>query len=253
MVIQRQRDAGKKVSRINRQQKVDLGAHGLDPRVDRQRINRYNESQLRNQLNKLDAFQSRGTQYVADAHRRPMNKSTWNEYKRAERAYNRVGQKQFDKFKDVQNPTTGMTVGERAAMVTPKHPTAGTQVGQTSMKRNMSPRGAASEKHLKKLTADLKRKTSPEYHAKRLRKWRTGANKMIGLLGRPDIKKAAKGLTAEQFAALWQFTDFAQQIEPKYQIHKSRKDGKASQQWMADRADRALDKALKQIEWAKTL
>jgi hypothetical protein len=214
----RHRDVSAKISRNERVKDVRIGGSKYDPRRDIAKLERYNAKQTKAYLQQLDQFMNRKTQFVPDAHRRPMPQSDWNAYKRLERQRAKQINAEFQKVKDVFLPSSNMTVEERMEMRTPKHKQAGNPAVNAPFRPvDRKSTSIQGEKELKRLTKSKEKEVVPGQDDKRYQKDMEAFGKLAKDINMPALG-AVKNLTPRQFKILWNFTPFADQLSHFYLI-----------------------------------
>lgn len=250
-VIRRQRDVGKKISRLKSNWGVNLDDTGLDPRKSRDVIARLNSRQLEAQLTRLNQFQSRQTQFVGDSQGRPIAKTKFREYQKLVDKYNANVRKRYSKYDDIFLKSAGQTVKERRAMTKPVHRAASNPASNSPVEiAERRPQNIASPKALDKLIRDMKRKTEPNYHAKRIRKARKELRDMARGANAPEIHDMVKGLTDEQFDFLWNETNFANALSLVYELNQSTLSSK-EKPWFANVIHTQLKESMVMIDDAR--
>jgi len=218
-VSARRRAVTAKQARIKREIGVDVRAAGYDPRRDPKLVKRYNTRQLEKYLNDLDSFMSRKNNFVAGANNVPIPKVDWNNYKKVEAQYNRIGAKHFGDIADIFLPTSGMTVRQRDRTLVPDAIHAqGTTVNRPYSPTDKRPGNIKSAQALKKLTDDIRRKTKADFLPSQIKKARAQLKQMLDIVGSGELKDMADKLTDHQFDILWNYTQIAQEASGIYYI-----------------------------------
>src|SRR5699024_8847280 len=221
MANRRHRAATNKISRLKNDVGVNVSGSEVDPRRNRANIKNYTEKQLRSYINQLDSFVSRRTQFVPDAHRRPIPATQWREYQRLEKKYNQKISTRFDRYRDIDLGPSGMTVGQRMEMMTPKFPymqDRAVNTPYTPLNRRSSNIG--SERALRRLTEDMKSRLEDSYSTQRIKAGREQFEEMSKLLDAPGLARRVRNLSDAQFEVMWDFTGFATAASLGYQISK---------------------------------
>jgi hypothetical protein len=217
-VRKRRSDVTSKIGRIRRNTGVDVAGTNEDPRRDPKVISRYSKPQLAKYLADLNAFQSRGVGFVAGNRGAIIPKRAWQEYKKLERQYNKLGQLHEAAIANIKVPGLGVTVRERNAMI---HPNAiGEVVNRPYVEINRKANQVRSVEKLRELTKGLAKKISPTFLPGEIRKARKQLNDMLKTIGSNEYAGRAKKLTDNQFNILWNYTNFATNISLRYEITK---------------------------------
>jgi len=200
---------------------VELSGTKADPRRKPADLKHYTQAQLKTYISQLNQFTSRKTQYVADAARKPMTQSSWAKYKALETAYNQKVADSFAKVADIELTGHGMTIGQRMAMMTPKHrQMTNPAVNSPYMPPERQPHNIATAKALEKLTKDMKKRLKPGWENKQIRAARAEFDAMVKIINEPELSANVKGLTNAQFSVIWNYTGFATQLSLYYDARK---------------------------------
>lgn len=216
--------AGQKVSRIRRSDDGPIMAGTkYDPRRDPQLIGTYNKSQVKKYIATLDKFLSRETQFVRDAHARPVPRSLWDAYKKEEAAANKRKAESFDRVKSLKLPS-GESIETFERMTRPAVPQmANPAVNSPYAPTNRKPTAVASERALKKLIQEMRQKYTKHDLLKRAKQGRNIAYDMIDLIGDDDLKDRIGKLSTKQFNILWNYSGkFANSLSLMYQLAMQR-------------------------------
>lgn len=215
--LARQRQAGKKVSRLRRVKGVEIGGTPLDPRKDRDDINRMNSIQLRAHLRRLDTFQSRDVQFVPDSEGRPIPGKKFKTYQRLIRQSNKEIRAMMKKIGDIYLESAGSTVMERFNKLKPKYRGLPDSQGAMPMERPLpESTSIASEKALDKLIRHTRKMISPEHKSKNIRKWQRNVVKGLRKMGDKDVLREFKKLSGAQQSFLITQTHFMNNFGMKY-------------------------------------
>lgn len=255
-VLKRQRDVGRKVSRLGRQG-VDVGGTNFDPRRAPENVNRYSERQLRAQLGRLDRFMDRKTQFVGDAKRRPIPRAEWEPFARVQNQYRKFVAARDAGIKDARLPW-GETVADRQETLTDRSRRRNTRKNNPSARRThdfieRKPEHIADRNALKTLTRDLKKRMTPKWDREQREKNRDELRQIFeGFNGSKDfdLERDIAALSNRQFDLLWGDTPFATAASLIYEQIQKMLAGKdaASAQEIID-ANAAEAKRL--VEWVK--
>lgn len=247
----RSRAAGKKISRLKSVHGATVSGSEYDPRKSAREIDRMTSRQLTSYLSRVESFMDRRTQFLSDAHGRPLPALKYRDYVRLNRAYNaRVAerQKQHD---DVFLSSAGQTVAERRAMRTPAHRGATNPAVNSPMAlQERKPQHIASEKGLDVLIKQLKKKNSPGQRRRELRAAKEQMRKMGEVINSPTIMSAIKSLNDSQVEFLWYNTNFATTLSLYYETQLAISDGE-EEPWHASIIEGQIEVALSQINDAR--
>ena len=250
-VKQRQRGVGKKISRAKSTTGAVIAGTEYDPRLSVDKIGRYNSVQLNAHLSRLDSFMSRNVQFVADSENRPIARHKWQQYKRAERNYNRQTQRNFSKYADIPLSSSGMTVRQRMEMMTPKFQYMQDRaVNSPFMPVDRKSQSIRSEKTLETLTKNMRSRVGRDHVDKMLADAKKQFNQIMDLVDAPKLKKMIGELSDNQFDLLWNYTGFATSISLGYEIRRDSLKG-IKKAWHGKVWDDSMSAANELAGWAK--
>ena len=255
--------ASAKVSRIrNSANPVEIAGSKYDPRREISKIDRYNSRQLSVYIKKLETFNSRTTQFVGDSKYRPIPKSKWDVYKKAEAEMNKRKEQAFNAIKHLRMPpvdkhTPGTTIEEfekrtrpvNMSMLNPAVNNAYHQVNRRS-------RSVPSEKALRKLIRNVKQSYTTRDIRRRVSEGKDVARRMLDIVGDSDLRDALDNLTDKQFNTLWTYSGkFAANLSLQYELAKHQLTDKDSLENDATSliSKQAHSETKKLAKWAKTL
>lgn len=249
---QRHRAATRKVSRLKNNVGVNVAGTEYDPRRDLSKVKSYTAKQLSAYIAELNGFVSRSRQYVPDVAARPIPKTVFGEYKAVERAYNAMVNASTDDVKDIRLPS-GMTIGERRAMLRANHPFA----GNPSVRRPNQPVVRDSSEitsidAMKKLVDNMRKQMTPKFRREELKRSREELSKIMDVINQPEVNKDINSLSARQFAILWNDSAFAEAASLQYELIMQRMTGK-EQAWHSDVIETKFKEAVELVKWAKNI
>lgn len=217
-VLRLQRNAGKKISRQKSSHNAHLAHTKYDPRVPRERVNMLNEKQLAALAGRLQAFNSRTTQFVGIHGGTAVPRSDWLAYKAEETKLNAKRAERLNKIKDIPMPIGDETVGEATAKMTPGHASMANPAVNPYRPLNRNPKGVMSRKALRDLMRDLKKKQKSKWDDEEHKTNRDTFRQMITRLGDTEMADAVGALTPKQFYMLWHHTDFVRNLSERYEL-----------------------------------
>lgn len=215
-----------KINRIRKSAEVEVGGSKYDPRRDVAKIGRYNTRQLQDYISQLNGFTDRKTQFVPDAHKKPIPRAGvtgWSEYKREERKYNAKVNAAFDKVKHLFNPRSGMTLEARMNKMMASRKQAGNRsVNSAYDPPSRNSRTANGEKGLLKMIQEMKTRNERGWMAKNLQRDRDSFRKMLVKMNVENgaLWKLLDELTPKQFAVVWQYTTLPDALTLNYENYK---------------------------------
>lgn len=208
----------RKISRLKTQHGAVLSGTKLDPRRAPRQHGRYTQRQLETYKRSLEKFLSRNTQFVGDSRGRPIPKTVWSRYVKAEKRFGELVESRFGSVRDLQTPY-GETLGERMAKMTPDHPTlSGAESRQFYRPAKRRPDNVKDIKALLRLTKDLENKSDPKYFEKLTKRVRGQFDAMVETVNEPKLKELVSKLTDEQFAAAWHYGGLPTALGLGYEI-----------------------------------
>lgn len=247
------RGATRKISRLKTKVDVIVAGTTYDPRKPAKLVQRYTGKQLDAYIARVSQFNNRGTQFVPDAHHRPIPASEWRDYKQAENAHRAKAQAEFDRIKDIKLPGRPETVGQRRDQMRSDRKTAGNpSVTDPFDPKQRESKQVASRTALKKLTKDEKRKSARGWDDRELKRQIGEFTQIATTTGDKALQDAVKKLTPGQFKALWTGTGFATAISTQYELARLRIAGKDRPEDEELQEDAFAD-ARRLVEWARTL
>lgn len=247
------RRASHKISRLKTKVDVIVGGSEYDPRKSSKLVQRYTSKQLDAYIARVSQFNARSTQFVPDAHKRPIPASEFKEYKQAEQRHHARVQQQLDKIKNIKLPGRPETIGQRRDQRRADRKMA----GNPSTNDPYAPpvrdsKQVKDRKALKKLTQDEKRRAAKGWDDKEMKRQIGQFEQITAGTGDKQALLDVKALTPGQFRALWTGTNFVEEMSTKYEVAQlviAGRDRPADRQIVDD----AFASAKALIEWAKKL
>jgi len=248
-----QRGATRKISRLKTKVDVVVAGTEYDVRKPPRTIKRLTTRQLEVHISRLQQFNSRSTQFVPDAHRRPIPAAEFKEYKTAEKMAVKNAQDVYNSIKDIMGSSGTETLGQRREKMRSDRKLAGNPTVQDPYSpRVRDPKNIANRQALKKLTKDEKRRSERGWEDRELNRQIGEFGQMISRIADPDMESAVRALTPGQFRVLWNDTNFPTALGQKYEIKQLLVAGK-DKPWFAEVLDNAFADIWKEINWAKKL
>lgn len=249
---QRVQAANRKVNRLEKQG-IEITGTEFDPRRENPRIDRYNSNQVESYRAKLDAFVDRKNRFVGDTRGRPIPRSEWQAYKRAESRANRKSDNAFNKIKDVYVPSAGQTIAQREASTKSEFPrTANPAVNSPFNKITRKPEQLASRKALEALTKQQQAKVDPRYMEQFVADGRVQLEKMMKVINRPEMQERFDKLTTKQFHLIWGYTNAADDLSTDYEIITASGKGKSNKSDEKLQAD-SLENVSDILDWVSKI
>lgn len=240
--------AARKVRRLARNGAQVRGTK-FDPFRQQQNVSRYTVSQLEAYKRQLETFNSRRTQYHADANGRIMDEKAWRSYEQAQRRYNFEKSKFFSQYSRLKD-SNGMRLAERMETFTPERKDMSAPVDSPFRSLDRKPWQFASDKSLRKQEAYLREWTGEKAWRKRISDARDQFNQMASLIGNEDLTKEVGKLSDKQFAGLWFYTNFTLAMVQHYDVYKMMAGGKDSG-WLTAVYNDSVRDVIREIRNAK--
>lgn len=216
-VLKKHSNAMRKMRRLEKQNGAVVAGTKFDPTRDPSKLKSYTRKQLESYEAGLDNFLSRKTQYVGDAHGRPMVKQLWDRYVRLKKAGTAEANAELEANKNIFLPFAGQTIGDRVKAMSPDRPHMhNPAVHNKRAAVDLKSSRIASQDALETLLADAQEKAKPGHKDRILESWRANFAK-IAVDAPPDIVARTNALTDHQFNILWAFTDFVDELSTRYE------------------------------------
>ena len=224
----------------------------FDPRRSTTAPRQYTTAQLRAYRNQLSSFLDRRNQFVPDASRAPIPRAEYQRYKQAEARYASAAGDVYERLKNTPLPG-GQTVAERMAAMTPMHKT----MHNTAANRIFDPvtrdsGDIVSRAAMRKLEKAMRQNSSPQAIRRKVQSARDQFKQMMETINMPELAREVKGLSNDQFVALWNFTSFATQVSFSYQSAKKMLTPK-EQSWGHEAVRQQMEDAMELVDWARKL
>jgi len=253
---QRHRAASQKISRYNAKD-ISISGSKHDPRVSPEKLKRYNAKQLDSYIAKVDAFVSRETQFVKGAKGAVLpahGQYGWKRVAQMQDALNKEKARRLGEISGIRIESSGMTVGERVEMSTPKHPvTSPPSSYAPHVPFTRTPGGIPNEKKLKKLVKELEGKQGQDYFDKKYESQYKAARKMVAGIRNRKLSTEFKDLNPTEFNLLWNYTNFSEVTSLDYVIRKKMFHDKKELAWYDVALDTQLREAKERIGEIKAL
>lgn len=173
--------------------------------------------QLRSYIKRIDNFVSRDNAFVPGYKGSPIGRSTWAEYKRLERQYNKMSREYEAQFGAIEIPGLGVPL-EQALRDRPNR--AG-GARYTFEEYNREARNVTGEKSLGDLIKDMRQKLDPGYLEKRMSGVRDRIRQMLDETGDNVVQRRIDELSDNQLAFLVDYTGFMNAIGGRYDYQKA--------------------------------
>ena len=214
-------NARRKVKRLEGKGVTDLGRY--NPIRDDAPINRYTRRQLEKYERELDAFTSRSTRYVPDAHGRAIPQDIFNRYARLAEQRRVQADKFFRQIEDYTLPSRGATVKQTTAFTEPDHPElynpSANPVRKLAPKK---PQNFNNAKAVEKYIKSLDKQTAAGYlQTVRKQGMPLITDALKDSRQGKELLRAIRKLTDEQFGVLWTVKSYVDAVSQYYELEKA--------------------------------
>lgn len=208
--IKRERDASRKVRRVEHNSGAKLGNSEFDPRIKDPNVLRgMNGRELRSHINNLNKFIDRKNQFVSGFGGAPIPRQQWETYQRLESSFNEKVAQRENAIRDIKLPGSDTTIGQRLGMLADRSFGTGDSFRQfQQVHRN--PTFLKDAASLDKLIKQLKDKNTGKYLKEGLT---PRLNSLFALLensGNEDFVSRVKKLSPEQQNLLIDYSNFSE-------------------------------------------
>lgn len=248
-IKKRQRAAGQKVSRLERQG-VRIKANKLDPRRNLSELSEMSTRELHRYHESLNRFTSRGHGFVAGVRGKPIPKDRFGELKRLEAQYNARAQAYEASIGNIDVPGAGRTIEARLADLKAEQFRAGGQ-RRTFETLNRQAKNLTGPEAVEDFIKQMKQMLSPTYLNKRMKIQRENLEQMLTTTGDQDVLKKINRLTNNQLNVLLDYTYFMNAVGGRYAFAKAL--NVDTPQWQAEENEDNAARVRDLIDWAGTL
>lgn len=261
-VMAKQRNAGKKLSRMKSTQGLDLAGTDFDPRRPSDKVAKYNTRQLNALSRKLDEFNDRKHGYVA-LRSGMVTRQEWAEFKKEQTALNRAKREQWKKSKDVFIDPLGLRREDAQEFYTGNRPTLGAPMEDVFSETNRKPKNIASPEAFKQIREKMRNVRAEGIKAYSVRTGRDQAYRMAIEAGMTEAANEIANMPDDKFFELWNSKNgFANALSIIYIAETQRKEFEANPDLDEDSPGAGLlsiefsggnDSVMQWINWAKKL
>jgi hypothetical protein len=251
--IQRlKRAVTRKISRIKVGQDIHLSGTRLDPRRATESVRNLATPQLREYAREMASFLDRGNQYVPDSQMRPMPRAEWRTYKRLEAEWNQRVRTHQQEINSITLPS-GVTIEQRDAMLRPRHPHLANPAVNGPREIERESTAVSGKASLRQLTDKMRERLDPDYFDKLNESGVETFEKMAEVVGDDSLAQQVRGLSAQQFEVLWNWTPFATAMSLQYELAMKELSPRDKETWAGTVLDNAVREAKEYVEWARRL
>ena len=243
-----------KISRLKNKQDVIVAGSDYDYRKPPKTIRRYTTKQLEAYIARQTRFVDRGTQFVPDAHRRPIPAQEFKPLQIAQQARRDRAQERLRTVGDTKLPGGNETIAQRRDKMRADRRMAGNpSVHDPYEPKVNNSKDLASRGAIKKLLREAKEQSGPGWDNKQLKRQIGEFSQMINRIGDADMAAAVKKLSAAQFRTLWNDTGFANAISTEYEIYRAGLISEQDKPWHVQVIQDAFADANRLVDWASQL
>jgi hypothetical protein len=233
---------------------VVLAGGEFDVRKPPKTVRRLTEKQLDAQIARATQFLDRSTQFVPDAHHRPIPSSEFKPLHIAQTKLHDKMQAQLDAKRDTLTSSGTETIGQRRDKIRSDRRLAGNpSVNDPYDPKVNKSTDIADRKALKVLLKDTERKLSQGWDNKELKRQIGEFSKMVDRIGDADLAASVKALSPAQFRTLWNDEGFAAAVSTQYEIVRTTLISEEDKPWHVQIITDAFQDARRMVDWAARL
>jgi len=243
-----------KISRLKSKQDVIVAGSEYDYRKPAKTINRLTARQLEAQINRAAQFLDRGTQFVPDAHHRPIPAAEFKALNVAQQARFTWAQEHLNQIGDTPTSAGTETIRQRRDKMKSDRKLAGNpSVNDPFEPKVNKSTDISNRKAIKTLLKQAKAQTGPGWDNKELKRQIGEFTKMINRIGDADLAAKVGRMSAAQFRTLWNGEGFAAAVSTQYEIVRTTLIDDGDKPWHATVIHDAFADARRMADWALTL
>jgi len=253
------RGATRKISRLKSKVDVYVAGSEFDPRKPPKQLKRYTTKQLEAYNARVAQFNDRGTQFVPDAHHRPIPAGEFKQLhtaqmERQKHAAERLNAKRNIKLPGIDGKPGTETIGERRDKMRADRKLAGNPAVTDPYEPKVNrPQDLGSRAAIKELTRQAKKQSTKGWDDKELKRQIGEFDQMMKRVGDADLAAKIKAMTPGQFHALWNDTGFANDVSQEYEIFRSKVIDDDDKAWYGQLIRDSFQDAHRKADWARTL
>lgn len=248
----KRRAVSSKIARIKKATGAEIAGTGYDPRREAGAHKRHNRATLNKSIAEMDAFLSRGTQFVGLAGGTPVPRGKWNAYKRNELEAMQVGQRHEDMLSEIPAPHRGdMTIGQAKAMV-PK--TQGSAVHGPYRRFDRSPQNFESLEGLEDANRQMLNMLNAKFLPTKIAAGKENLKKVLNILGESEAAEDVDSMSAFQFDVLWYGEpDVIERLFMKYEVQQlTAADPSRKERWQDRASENAIEEFGSVSKWVRS-
>lgn len=204
-----------KIGRIRRTYDTDISETYADPRENSTAIDQMNSRQLRAYIRKNVGFLSRDVGYVQGANGLlPAN--LWKQHEQLRLRFNKIADANHATFADKKLPGSINTVDERDKIMRDRLTMRQAAMNRPLQRIERSSTEIASERALKTLIRDLKKRLEPGFKEKAMKAGRKQSQQMLKKIGSKHLSSFVKNLDDETFEFMWFYGNLAETLKARY-------------------------------------
>ena len=243
-----------KISRLKSARDVIVAGSEYDPRKNKKLIARYTEKQLDAYIARANQFVDRSTQFVPDAHRRPIPAQEFKALHIAQQKHHDRMQAQLDAKRNTPTASGTETIGQRRDKMRSDRKMAGNpSVNDPYDPKVNKSSDIASRGAVKKLLKDAEQKLTKGWDNKELKRQIGEFSKMVDRIGDADLAASVGRLSPAQFRSLWNDEGFAAAVSSQYEIVRTTLVAEEDKPWHVQIISDAFADARRMVDWAGKL
>lgn len=216
-LAKRQAAATAKIARMKRTKGVQLAGTEYDPRRDPKQFKRSRD--IKRQLDRLNSFIDRRTQFVPLAGGAPAPIAKWKAFHEADMSVVNLTRQDMKALGKMQVPHTGQTIEDLEATIPNK--AAGDSRNRLYDRTPVKSTHVRSVEMLDKWTDQRLKQAKPEYRQSRIDSQRDSMNKMLTEIGDTATKARVAEWTDDQFYVFWNYGHNADNMDLWYRQAKA--------------------------------
>lgn len=240
------RNATKKISRL-KSSGVQLTAHGIDPRIELEKIQRYNSTQLDAYAKRLQEFTSRRTAFVPGAEGKPLDKAKWRRLQKLTAQHNAIGTQRMAERGNIKLPGQDTTLQQKHNDIVSRVRARGDVYNYPYEPLRFN---STDIVNIDKLIKDMEKKNNREFFPNLLKDQRKQLRQMMDYVGDNYISHIIDKMDDRKFDILFNDAGFADYYSRKYTNAKATESGQGHRgsQGIEEDADSDIWAAIKWVQ-----
>jgi len=255
------RGATRKISRLKNKVDVYVAGTEFDPRKSPKQLRRYTTKQLEAYNNRVAQFNDRSTQFVPDAHHRPIPAAEFKPLQVAQLERRRHASDQLERKRNILLPG----VVDRNGKMQPGTETIGERRDKMRSDRKMAGNPSVNDPYdpkvnkstdlegrasIKELTKQAKKQSTKGWDDKELKRQIGEFEQILKRIQDAELAAKVKQMTPGQFKALWNDTGFANDVSQEYEVFRSKVIDEDDKSWYGQLIRDSFQDAHRKADWA---